>query len=149
MPEFTEVHHISLSVRDLDRSSGWYCDTLGLTVAREVHGEGFRRSILHFPGELPVLGLTEHQANTGDAFSEARAGLDHVAFTVRSPAELEAWQRRFGTKGIVHSRPRQGLLVSVIRTTSSWRCAPGDPKGRPEAVVCARWRRKGAKRVRG
>lgn len=111
MPALADVHHLSLSVRDLTRSTAWYGEILGLEVAREVQGKSFRRAILRVPGGVPVLGLTRHDDNAGDAFSEARTGMDHVAFTVGSPEELEVWVQRFEAAGVMYSRPRPGLVV--------------------------------------
>lgn len=111
MPTFGEVHHVSLSVRELARSTGWYREILGLEVIREVQAEGFERVILQAPGGVPLLGLTRHDANPGHAFSEVRTGMDHVAFNVASPGELEVWAQRFKVMGVRHSRPRPGLVV--------------------------------------
>lgn len=111
MPVLADVHHLSLSVRDLARSTAWYGKVLGLEVSREVQGKSFQRAILRVPGGVPVLGLTRHDDNAGDSFSEVRTGIDHVAFGVVSPEELDVWAQRFEAAGVLYSRPRPGLVV--------------------------------------
>ncbi len=111
MPSFGTIHHVSLSVRDLRRSKQWYGQTLGLRVARELEREDFARAILGFSGQPSLLGLTQHRFNEGEDFSEARTGMDHVAFSVASLSELELWVERFESMGMAHSRPREGLVV--------------------------------------
>lgn len=111
MPALGDVHHLSLSVRDLARSTRWYCEVLGLEVDRQVQGHEFERSILRWPGGAPLLGLTRHYGNAGDLFSELTTGMDHVAFTVASPRELEEWVERLEVAGVGYSRPRPALVV--------------------------------------
>src|SRR5690348_1133957 len=97
MPDFTGVNHIALTVRDLHRSVAWYTDLLGLQKVGELSDEGGRgaKVLLRHPSSELVIVLCAHQANPGETFSEFRTGLDHLSFTVRDRADLEAWQARF------------------------------------------------------
>ena len=40
MPAISGIHHISITVPDLERSVPWYADLLGLTKLMEEHGLG-------------------------------------------------------------------------------------------------------------
>ena len=42
MTEVLGYHHLSLSVTDLGKSTEWYQQVLGLDVAVEIEGDGFR-----------------------------------------------------------------------------------------------------------
>jgi len=50
-----------------------------------------------------LLGIHLHpRMDSGEAFSELRPGLDHVAFGCASRADLEAWAARLDELGITH-----------------------------------------------
>jgi glyoxylase I family protein len=41
MPDIASIHHVSLTVTDLDRSVAWYKEVLGLTeLMKENHPDG-------------------------------------------------------------------------------------------------------------
>ncbi|MDT5186330.1 MAG: hypothetical protein QOI29_4488 [Mycobacterium sp.] len=88
------VNHVGISVTDLDRSIGFYCDVLGAAVLRPHFG-GDRSS---FSGRMAIvalgefiLDLFEHSANGGEKFEPARTGMDHLGLTAESTEELRAW----------------------------------------------------------
>lgn len=105
MPDFTGVNHVALTVRDLPRSVAWYSDLLGLQKIGELPDEGGRgaKVLFRHPTSGLVIVLCAHKANPGEPFSEFRTGLDHLSFTVRDRAELDAWQARFAERGVTHS----------------------------------------------
>jgi glyoxylase I family protein len=101
----TGLHHVLLTVRDLERSTGFYTEVLGLRKVKEIPDDG--RAGAKVLCALPdgrLLGLVQHRANGGDAFDELRAGLDHLALTVPA-GELEDWGRRLDDAGVDHSPP--------------------------------------------
>jgi glyoxylase I family protein len=49
--------------------------------------------------------LVEHVGSPPQAFDPTATGLDHVAFTVDSPEEMDAWAKRLTAHGIAHSGP--------------------------------------------
>ena len=94
----TGFHHVRLTVTDLATSRAFYDRLFGWPVAFEVPADAddatraslgflFGGLIYAVPGGL--LGLRP-VAPEGDGFSEDRVGLDHLSFTVASPAELDA-----------------------------------------------------------
>jgi glyoxylase I family protein len=115
MTEILGYHHLSLSVTDLATSSSWYQQVLGLEVTAEVEGDGFRRVRLRAPYSGVTLTLTSHAEQTGEPFSERRAGMDHVAFWVGGVADVEALRGRFEQLGVVASavRPSDTGIASM------------------------------------
>ena len=92
-----------MSVRDRDRSASWYCRVLGFEELFREEGETRRASVLRFPGGGYSVGVVEHRPAGAEPFDPTRRGLDHVAFTVGSLEDLEAWAARLTSEGIEHS----------------------------------------------
>jgi len=94
------VHHITLTVRDVKRSTEFYTRYLGFQFVMEFGP----RDILS-NGSL-ILALTPpadpSQAIQDDSFNENRIGLDHVSLSVGSLAELEAAAAFLDEHGIAH-----------------------------------------------
>ncbi|HEY8370320.1 MAG TPA: VOC family protein [Thermodesulfobacteriota bacterium] len=99
MPTFSGVSHVVLTVRDLETSTRWYRDVLGLTSTGGHPGVSF---LLHPESKLLFV-LVQHERSDGKPFDETRVGLDHLAFLVSGRAELEAWKRTFEERGVTHS----------------------------------------------
>ena len=79
------VHHLTLSVTDLERSTRWYCEVLHGRVLAEREGAGFTRRLIVLPSGL-VIGLTQHlDTAAGDRFDHRRVGLDHLSLAVATP----------------------------------------------------------------
>lgn len=106
MPEIRGFTHVSLSVRDLDVSDDWYRRVLALTtlVPPFVREGMYRETLLSIAGGRMALCLQQHLNNDGTEFSEARTGLDHIAFHVPSVTDFEAWLMRFEELGVAYSR---------------------------------------------
>jgi catechol 2,3-dioxygenase-like lactoylglutathione lyase family enzyme len=116
MAEITGIHHVALTVHDLEKSGAWYEDLFGLTKVMELEEPPGRPVHLYMhPGSQLFIGLHTHGENDGAAFSEFCTGLDHVGFAVDSRAELEAWRLRIEERSIEHSpiadRPYGSVLV--------------------------------------
>ncbi|VEG43887.1 lactoylglutathione lyase-like lyase [Mycolicibacterium flavescens] len=111
VPGITGIHHISITVTDLEASLAWYQRLLGADrlpmkfphYEREDTGYG---ELLIDPRSGVVIGLHTNTGNDGNQFDEARTGLDHVALNVASRDELDAWTRRLDEFGIEHSGVR-------------------------------------------
>ena len=118
MTEVLGYHHLSLSVTDLGKSTEWYKQVLGLDVTAEIEGEGFRRTRLRAAGSGVTLTLTSHDRESGEPFSERRAGMDHVAFNVGSAQDVQALKGRFEQLGVNHSEVKsttQGTALITLR----------------------------------
>ena len=116
MPDITGLDHISLTVRDLDRSAAWYSELFGFTKLGQVpdDGQSGAKVLLYHPASKLVLGLSKHQRNPGEPFSEFRTGLDHLAFAASSRGDLEAWSQRLDERGVKHSEIQHGVRGDLI-----------------------------------
>ena len=101
MPQFTGIHHLALTVSDLDASTAFYERLFGFAPAGELTGDGLQRRLFALPGGTN-LGLTEHTPTTVEGFTPFRPGLDHLGLAVRSRDELEAWAEHLTRLGIAH-----------------------------------------------
>ena len=107
-PGVTGLHHLSLTVTDLDASLDWYRkvfradhnDARFAHYGREDTGYGV---LVTEPRSGLVLGLHTNISNEGEKFSETRTGLDHVSFSVASRSDLEAWTAWLDELGVSHT----------------------------------------------
>ena len=117
MPNVTlaNLHHIALTVTDLDASIRWYERVFGISYQMEEAHEGGVGKLLTDEQWRLIIVLHHHDANQGERFSERRTGLDHVGLSVTNRAELEAWQRHLQELGVTQSpitdRPYGSVLV--------------------------------------
>ena len=104
------VHHLRLTVTDLERSRRFYTGLLGFEVAVESPpaddpsaAEVFKvlfGGVVMIRGNL-LMGLRP-MAAAGDRFDPDRVGLDHLSFGVASRADLEAAVALFDSHGVPH-----------------------------------------------
>ena len=116
------LHHLGLTVADVERSARWYEDVLEF---RRVGGLGDatserRKVFLRHAGLRLRLGLVEHRSSSARPFDETETGLDHLAFEVPSRDDLEQWARRLAELGvpcspIADSNSIPGAAVLVFR----------------------------------
>ncbi|WP_081879946.1 VOC family protein [Nocardia sp. NRRL WC-3656] len=95
----TGIHHIRLTITDIDRSRAFYEDVLGFTVVAESSGRPEDSAIRADPAQLyggvvfetngMLFGLRP-VADRDDHFDSERVGLDHVSFTVDTIDDLHA-----------------------------------------------------------
>ena len=101
-----DIHHLRLTVTDLERSRKFYTSLLGFDVAVESPpdddpsaGEVFKilfGGMVMIRGNL-LMGLRP-MAPSGDRFDPDRVGLDHLSFGVASRADLEQAMRGCSTR---------------------------------------------------
>jgi len=104
------VHHIALTVTDVDASRDWYRALLGADPAIDEavpaltgHHSGFHHTIFVLTGGT-VLALHGHRdTEPADRFAEVRPGLDHVGFGCADRAELERLAARLDGLAVKHS----------------------------------------------
>lgn len=112
-PAITGIHHLSVTVRDIEASVQWYqrlfdAHRVPMTFPhyeREDTGYGV---LLIEPRSGLAIGLHTNTGNDGTAFDEARTGLDHVGFNVASREDLDAWAAWLDELGVEHSGVRTG-----------------------------------------
>lgn len=122
MPKLTSVHHLALTVTDVERSVPWYARVLDLEEShrREDPETGVHKVVLKSAGDGFSVVLVQHPDTDRRCFDERRTGLDHVAFSVTSKAELCEWEERLSEYGVSYRPPREsrtfeGSSVIVFR----------------------------------
>src|SRR5512144_2295542 len=111
----TGLHHLRLTVTDLERSSAFYQEVLGFQVVAKSPGSPADPAVRDDPDQLYggvvfaadgiLLGLRP-VAEAGDRFRSERVGLDHLSFTVASRADLVEAVRRLDGRGVEHGEVR-------------------------------------------
>ena len=104
MSEMRGLHHVALTVSDLDVSRPWYRELFGADpVMDEMEDAGtYHHAVWAFPNGT-LLGIHQHRkASSDEPFDELRPGLDHVGFTLNDRDELEGWRLRLDELGVKH-----------------------------------------------
>jgi glyoxylase I family protein len=108
------VHHITLTVSDVNRSRQFYTDLLGFNFVTDFGP----RALLHNGSVL--LALTPPpdpaQAIPADQFNENRIGLDHLSLNVGGMADLEAAAALLAARGITcgEIKPLEPFDIAVL-----------------------------------
>lgn len=122
------IHHITLTVSDLNRSAGWYQALLGPASIVERTGPTWTRVRMQWPTGL-VIGVTAHDGTQGQ-FDEVRIGLDHVGLACSSEAEVRDWSDRLDGLGFEHG--------PLEEATYGWAVTARDPDGIAIEFFCPR-----------
>jgi catechol 2,3-dioxygenase-like lactoylglutathione lyase family enzyme len=104
------IHHVALTVTDLEASRAWYRRLLGAdpvldedVPALPGHHKGFHHTIFALPGGV-ILALHAHTAgDRADRFDELRPGLDHIGFACADRDELRRLQAHLDDLAIPHA----------------------------------------------
>jgi glyoxylase I family protein len=112
------VHHLRLTVADVDRSRAFYTEVLGFAVVMELNPGVFLSN-----GSVGLgLGPAPDPSRAGrtDRFDEKRVGLDHLSFGVSSRAELEDAARELAARDVTHGEITDlgaafGLFILAFR----------------------------------
>jgi len=112
------IHHLRLTVTDVERAREFYTGVLGFQVAMELPS-----GVVLSNGSVMVgLGPAPDpdRAISGDRFDENRVGLDHLSFSVGSRDEFEQAVRIFDERGIPHGEitdlgPDFGIYILAFR----------------------------------
>src|SRR5258708_35370957 len=94
--EIVGIHHLGLTVLDVERSARWYREALDFyEVARLGDASDERRKIFLRREGLPIrLGLVSHRNGPRRRFDGTTTGLDHLSFAVPDRPTLERVCRR-------------------------------------------------------
>lgn len=95
------LHHLALTVTDLDASVRWYGEVFNVHQVMDVPHAGGMGAILMDPDQQLMIALHRHQDNDGATFGETTTGLDHAGFAVPARADLERWQEHLEAHGVV------------------------------------------------
>jgi catechol 2,3-dioxygenase-like lactoylglutathione lyase family enzyme len=105
MPNFPNLGHVAVTVRDLSVSTAFYGRLFGVDpVLDEDEPTGGYHHVVFPIGDGMLFGLHCHPntSRSGEGFNEFRPGLDHVAFACADRTELEEWQARLDGLGVRH-----------------------------------------------
>jgi glyoxylase I family protein len=125
--ELGGIHHLRLTVTDIERSRKFYTELLGFNVAVEAPASDDPKSDPTYPvlwggvimarGDY-LLGLRPVAAKA-DHFDEDRVGLDHLSFKVESRAALDEAIRLLDERGVPRGELREltsfGICVLPFR----------------------------------
>jgi glyoxylase I family protein len=105
------IHHVRLTVTDINRSKAFYRDVLGFHIAAESEGSPDDPQVRTDPAQLyggvvfqtngMLFGLRPVAAPT-DRFDSERVGLDHLSFAVPTVDDLSRAEVRLTEAGIEH-----------------------------------------------
>jgi len=129
-----QIHHVGITVGDIERSVRFYRDLLGLTLVRrrEVEADyvtqqtgyaGVRLSVASFesPGSGPSLELAQYVTHAGEQSDQAtnRPGNSHLCLRVdnlrAAYQDLRAQGVRFRSEPVsITAGPNQGGLVVYL-----------------------------------
>lgn len=98
-----KLHHIALTVTDIDASVAWYEKVFGIAFLGDAPHPGGVGKVLSDADRQLSFVLHRHDTNDGVSFLETRTGLDHVGMTVANRADLESWQSHLENHGVRRS----------------------------------------------
>jgi glyoxylase I family protein len=106
------VHHVALTVTDVERASEFYTEIVGFQLVATVAPKAF----LSNGTMLLALGPAPNRPLNDDQFDENRVGLDHISFSVGSRDDLERAVRFFNEKGVSHGEIKDlpGFQIYVL-----------------------------------
>lgn len=102
MPTFSDISHISLSVRDAERTARWWQDVFGLDQVYAVEEDTWHALLVGLTERI-ALEFQQHDANAGETFDPVRTGFDHLGLRVDTREELAKWQSHFEQIGVEHT----------------------------------------------
>ena len=105
MPSVTQprLHHLAVTVTDLDASVAWYGSVFDVHPVMDVPHSGGVGKILAGHDQQLMIALHRHDANDREHFAETRTGLDHAGFTVPTRQDLEQWQAHLESNGVLRA----------------------------------------------
>ena len=110
--------HTMVRVADIDKSLAFYCDALGLEVARRTDHEQGRFSLLYLsaPGDPTAQIELTHNWPAPDATAEVYSGgrnFGHVAYAVDN---IYAACQRLMDRGVLINRPPRDGRMAFVRS---------------------------------
>jgi glyoxylase I family protein len=105
------IHHVRLTVTDIDRSKGVYSGVFGIEPQMDFSAQSSDPQVRADPSRMfggcmfeigeQILGLRP-VAQVGDRFDSVRVGLDHISLAVDSVDDLHVAAGRLEELGVSH-----------------------------------------------
>ena len=102
----TGIHHITLLVKDLNRSAAFYRNLLGLRLVKQTVNDDDRNARHFIFGDEDRLIVTCLEYPDLDEGRVGRGSSHLYALSVGTQADLEAWRQYRGEKGV----PTTGVM---------------------------------------
>jgi catechol 2,3-dioxygenase-like lactoylglutathione lyase family enzyme len=115
------IHHVGLSVHDIEKSTDWYVRMFGLTVVAEFDAPAPMKVLMTKDGQ--AIDLRQDPDVTPADFTQEHVGLDHIGFVCSSREELDDWRRQLQDEGVADS--------GVVESPFGWHVNFRDPDGIP------------------
>ena len=112
----TGLHHLRITVTNLERSRAFYQDVLGFEVAAESPGDVDDPEVRADASQLyggvvfqsnGILFGLRPVAEASDRFDSTRVGIDHLSFAVTSVDDLHAAVKRLEEAGVEHGEVKE------------------------------------------
>ena len=106
-PALGALHHLAITVSDVEASAAWYERVLGLQrlpAPFPHHGDdspGFAVLLVE-PSAGWAIGLHHHERHRSEVADESRTGMDHLGLSVPDRADLDRWASRLDGLGVGH-----------------------------------------------
>ena len=139
-----DIHHLRLTVTDVQRSREFYTGLLGFQVVVESPPPGDPAAdevfkllfggVVMARGNL-IMGLRP-MAPAADRFHPDRAGLDHLSFGVPARGDLEQAVRLFDERGVTHGEIPGGRrsASTCSRSRTRTESSSSSPRGFPRTA---------------
>jgi catechol 2,3-dioxygenase-like lactoylglutathione lyase family enzyme len=114
-PGIKGIHHVTLTVTEIDAAVDWFRDVLGFELLTRVTHNGLDKALCRL-GPAIVTFIDHDEARVGDRFDEHRVGLDHLSFAVAADT-IEDWGRRLDDLDVTRSGIVDGLNGRVLSYT--------------------------------
>lgn len=128
------LHHVTAVCADLDRTTAFYRDVLGLALVREGHNDDDPDARHFWFGDAQATAGTLVSFMEYPQMDEGRVGTGsthHFAFAVGSPEEQDAWRDYLRSRGVectevlersglrsIYLRDPDGHVVEITTTSS-------------------------------
>jgi glyoxylase I family protein len=115
------IHHVGLSVHDIEKSADWYVRLFDLTLIAEVD-QPAPMKIFMTPGGQ-AIDLRQDPRVAAEDFTQEKVGLDHLGFVCADRTELDRWLARLRDHGVSES--------GIEESPFGWHLNFRDPDGIP------------------
>ncbi|MDO9485451.1 MAG: VOC family protein [Actinomycetota bacterium] len=128
LPEVEALHHLTLSVTDVEASAQWYQALMGESIVVTRETPTWSRTRLQWPNGIIIV-FTKHQGtDASDCFDHNRVGLDHIGLSCPSEAAVRAWAARLDALNFAHG--------PVEDVDYGWAVTARDPDGIAVEFFC-------------